>query len=188
MNRISLWVNEYTDSLYDWALFKTSDSFIAEELVQETFIAAFNSLEKFNEKSHPRTWLFGILNHKILDHYRSSNKNNETTFTQHHLETSDDDMSIFFDKKEHWELSLKFKQWTESDQELLDNPEFCEILSKCISNLKADSQAIIRLKFVDGEKSEIICQDLGITPTNLWQIIHRSKLQLRKCLDLHWFK
>ena len=185
MNRISLWVNEYTDALYDWALYKTSDTFAAEELVQETFIAAFHAIEKFNENSKPKTWLFGILNHKILDYYRASGRKNETQFTLNL--TDDDEMPAYFNKKDHWEKSLVTKHWTENDRELLDSPEFNAVLSDCVSRLKPDFQAVIRLKYFDGENSENICQDLGISPTNLWQIIHRSKLQLRKCLNLHWF-
>lgn len=185
MDRISIWVTEYTDSLLSWALYKTSDQYIAEDLVQETFIAAFRSIESFKQSSHPKTWLFGILNYKILDYYRASNKKFET---YDYSGSSSDELDFSFNERQHWKNESEPHYWSESDQNLLDNPEFRSVLNDCISRLKPDCQTVIRLKFIDGEKSDRVCQDLGITPTNLWQIIHRSKLQLRKCLNTHWFR
>ncbi len=88
------WVQLYSDSLYSWALHKTSDKETAEDLVQETFLVAVKSFNKFKGDSNPKTWLFAILNNKINDHYRKSYRtpiiNNETILDR------------FFDDEDHW--------------------------------------------------------------------------------------
>jgi len=66
------WLNDYSDDLFSWAHYKTSSKEIAEDLVQDTFLAAYKKMESFKGKSKPKTWLFSILNNKIIDHYRKS--------------------------------------------------------------------------------------------------------------------
>ncbi len=82
---IKRWVGMYSDHLYSWAYYKTSNKETAEDLVQETFLAAVRSFEKFEGKSDPKTWLLSILKNKIADHFRKayrSNANNTVSFTQ----------------------------------------------------------------------------------------------------------
>ncbi|MDZ7646527.1 MAG: RNA polymerase sigma factor [Cytophagales bacterium] len=61
---LTQWVNQYGDALYSWAFHKTIDEAIAQDLVQETFIAAYQKLDTFKNASSPKTWLFGILKNK----------------------------------------------------------------------------------------------------------------------------
>jgi len=71
---VSKWVVEYGDDLYSWAFYKTSSRETAQDLIQETFLSAFKSYKKFKHESQPKTWLFKILNNKIIDYYRKSAK------------------------------------------------------------------------------------------------------------------
>jgi len=75
---ISEWVNDYTEVLPGFAMKRMSDVQVAEDLVQETFIAAHQSIHKFQQKSSPKTWLTSILKNKIMDHYRQVYRQNET--------------------------------------------------------------------------------------------------------------
>ncbi len=174
------WVQLYSDSLYSWALHKISDKETAEDLVQETFLVAVKSFDKFKGDSNPKTWLFAILNNKINDHYRKSYRvpiiNNETILDR------------FFDDKDHWKKGQAPLQWTGDDESLLDDAEFQQQLHNCFKKLPPNWYSAIQLKFIDEKKGNEICQELGITDTNFWQILHRAKLQLRKCLELNWFK
>ncbi len=177
---IKCWVELYSDQLYTWAYYKTSDRETAEDLVQETFLAAVHSFQKFEGQSEPKTWLLSILKNKIADHFRKAyhnNANNTVSFNQ------------FFDSNEDWISDQRPQQWKEDDeQHLLDNPDFNTTLTHCLEKLPANWKASVVLKFIDDKDSNEICQELQIAPTNYWQILHRSKLQLRKCLELHWFK
>lgn len=177
---MTIWVDLYSDKLYSWAFHKTSSKEIAEDLVQETFLAALQSFENFEEKSQPSTWLFSILNHKINDHYRSAFR----------MPTVNDNAVLerFFDDTDTWKLTERPHEWNYSEDNLLDDTDFLSVLELCLKNLPDNWNSAVRLKFLEEKKGEIICQELGISSTNFWQILHRAKLQLRKCLEVNWFK
>lgn len=177
---IKSWVELYSDSMYSWALFKTSSKETAEDLVQETFLASVQFFNKFKGDSSPKTWLFSILNNKINDHYRNSYRK-PTVGNNLSLET-------LFDSYDQWKSDQKPKQWTDDTEHLLDNIEFQKILQNCMSKLPDSWHSAIQLKFMEEKNGEDICQELGITNTNFWQILHRAKLQLRKCIEINWFK
>lgn len=174
------WVQLYSDSLYSWALHKTSDKETAEDLVQETFLIAVKSFDRFKGDSSPKTWLFSILNNKINDHYRKSYRApviNKDAFVDQ-----------FFDNTGHWKQEKMPLQWPDNNENLLDNADFQHQLQYCLKKLPSNWFSAIQLKFMEEKKGQEICQELGITDTNFWQILHRAKLQLRKCLEINWFK
>lgn len=176
---ISNWLNEYGDELYSWAFYKTSNKEIAEDLVQDTFVSAFTNFDKFQEKSTPKTWLFSILKNKIIDFYRKKSKEFTTSYEEYSnpMKISDD----LFNENEGWNdvSDITSQNW-------LDNPEFVTILSKCKNKLPENWQFIIQAKFVLDQDSKQICQELEITTSNYWQIIHRAKLLLKKCIEFNW--
>ena len=174
------WVNNYSDQLFTWAYYKTSDKEASEDLVQETFIVAFKSFDNFKEKSSPKTLLISILKNKIADHFRKVYRTNaHKTFS----------FDQFFNGNDEWAASQRPENWSEEHTEnLLDNSDFKKILSNCLQKLPETWKSFIILKFIEEKDSSIICQELEISSTYYWQIIHRAKLQLRKCLELNWFK
>jgi len=177
---VKCWVELYSDNLYSWALHKTSSKEIAEDLVQETFMAAVQSFEKFEGKSNPKTWLFAILNNKINDHHRN-NFRKPTVYDNSIL-------NVFFDQNNNWKPEERPTQWDDETANLFDDPEFQDVFEYCLGKLPGNWFSAVQLKYLDEKNGELICQELGISPTNFWQILHRAKLQLRKCLELNWFK
>jgi len=174
------WVELYSDQLYTWAYYKTSNKETAEDLVQETFFAAVNSFRKFEGKSDPKTWLHSILKNKIADYFRKSYRNSENNTVSIHE---------FFDDNQDWILNERPQNWeTADEQHLLDNAAFSIILANCLSKLPVQWNASLVLKYIEEKESVVVCQELQISPTNYWQMLHRAKLQLRKCLELNWFK
>ncbi|MEX0987541.1 MAG: sigma-70 family RNA polymerase sigma factor [Bacteroidales bacterium] len=174
------WVEIYTDDLYSWALHKVSDAELAKDMVQDTFLAAAEKVGGFKGDSSPKTWLYSILNHKIIDYYRKKVRQPQ--------QVKIPVIFTFFDEVGHWRSGKLTGKWEEPDNEhLLDNPEFQEVLKECLEELPEKWNTCIRLKYLLSKKGEEICQELDITPTNFWQIIHRAKLQLRKCVDENWF-
>jgi RNA polymerase sigma-70 factor (ECF subfamily) len=73
------WVNQFSDELYSWAFLNFLKS--AEDLVQDTFLAAFHKIDSFEGKSQPKTWLFSILNNKVIDYYRLSARTTKKNFS-----------------------------------------------------------------------------------------------------------
>jgi len=173
------WVNEFTNELYKWAYYKTSSVETAEDLVQETFLAAAEKIESFKGESSGRTWLFSILNHKIIDHYRNKVKLP--------VSIENNSFAAFFDNDGDWIQTSKPKEWQDENENLLDNSEFQLTLQKCLDALPEKWNTCVKLKYLTEKSSEEICQEIGIAPTNLWQIVHRAKLQLRDCIESNWF-
>jgi RNA polymerase sigma-70 factor (TIGR02943 family) len=185
---IRSWVDLYADKMYTWALYKTSIKEIAEDLVQDTFLAAFQSISKFEGKSEPKTWLFAILNNKIAEHFRKQFRNPTITESQSGTNSGTALFDTLFDANDQWIKEQRPKEWQDDQPNLLDDPAFIKVLQACMSKLPGNWMAAIQLKYLEEKKGELICQELGIAPTNFWQILHRAKLQLRKCLEFNWFK
>lgn len=178
---ITDWVRLYTKYLYSWAYQKTSDHELAEDLVQETFLSAAEGYEAFREESHPKSWLVGILKNKIADYYRRAIRRNVVNIEKEF------DASQFFNDQDRWHSDLAQHLWKADPDHLMDNSAFTKVLSGCIDDLPPVMNSCIRLKFIDEKKGKQICQELGLTHTNYWQLIHRAKLLLRDCLNKHWF-
>lgn len=176
---LTLWVERFTQDLYSWALHKVSDPDLASDLVQDTFLAAAQKIESFKEESTPKTWLFSILNHKIIDHYRKKAKQPVK------LESLVN--SAFFDAEGSWRKEKRPQYWAE-EPHLLDDLDFQEVLKQCMDALPQTWNTCVKLKYLSEKKGEDICQELEISPTNYWQIIHRAKLQLRECIEQNWFR
>ena len=172
------WVNKYAADMLTWATHKVSNTELAKDLVQDTFMAAFEKFDSFRGDSSPKTWLLSILNFKIIDHYRAKVKQPVKLDSQ--------SFSNFFDGNGDWYSSKRPTDWHEDEKHLLDDNDFQIILHKCIDNLPEMWNACVKLKYLMSKKGEEICQELSITPTNFWQIMHRAKLQLRDCIENNW--
>ncbi len=179
---LSQWLNEYGDDMYSWAVYKTSSKETAEDLVQETLLSAFKAFDKYKPGSNPKTWLFTILNNKIIDYYRASNTTKSINQSELMGKRVDDDN---FDAQGAWSKAVS-PLWANTEEHLLDNPEFVSVLSCCIENLPAQWKGVIVGKYFDHKKGVEISKDLGISSSNLWQMAHRAKLQLRGCLKQNW--
>ena len=171
---VSNWVHEYSDQLYSWAYHKTSSETVAQDLVQETFLSAFKSIDKFEERSTPKTWLTAILNNKIKNHYQKSMKE-KTVFQS--------DSS--FNSDGSWKNTEPSDIWNE-EQHLLDNPEFNSTLDKCKNDLPEKWRLAIASKYTLNLNPEEICQELQISMSNYWQMIHRAKVHLKNCIEKNW--
>lgn len=181
-NTISLTdlVEQYTQDLFSWAVHKVSDTELARDLVQDTFLAAAEKFDTFKGESSHKTWLFSILNYKIIDVYRKKVKQP--------LGNENDVFSKYFDTGGEWKKEERPQDWDEDEGHLLDNSEFLAVLKKCLDALPGKWAAAVKSKYLLNKKGEEICQELDIAPTNFWQIVHRAKLQLRDCIDTNWFK
>ena len=170
-------VQQHARMLYLYALTRVGKQDLAEDIVQDTLLAALQSWKNFEGASSERTWLIGILRHKILDFFR-----------QNRSQESMDDQSWqkeYFDKARHWKD--KMVNWKANPEVLAENIEFWKVLQDCIKELsKVMAQAFV-MREMEGISSEKICKLLEISQTNLWVRLHRARLQLRRCLELNWF-
>jgi RNA polymerase sigma-70 factor (ECF subfamily) len=184
---IKEWVALYTGQLYSWAYYKTNNKETAEDLVQETFLAACQSFATFKGDSDPKTWLLGILHHKISDHFRKQYRSSSVAAAAQE-QAGRGLTDHFFDEEGLWVKTERPQQWNAEPEHLLDDADFIKVLQQCMHKLPAVWLTAVQLKYLEEKGGALICQELQIAPTNFWQILHRAKLQLRKCLELHWFK
>ncbi len=178
---ISQWVNEYGDQLYRYALPRVSDSEIAKDLVQDTFLAAWRNVDKYKGEASEKNWLFTILKNKIIDYYRKASTRNEERIS----DVNED--AYYFNDDGHWSEKAAPNDWGVDYNEPINQKEFYEIVEKCKKKLKEIQNAVFSMKYLEGYESEEICKELNITPSNYWVLLHRAKVQLRACLEKNWF-
>lgn len=181
------WVKLYADELYRFAYIKVSDSGLAQDLVQETFLSALQAKEQFRGESSEKTWLMAILKNKIIDHFRKSRKASITISIDEEKTGDSDPHHFFFNEKGHWRKEMAPKAWTSEISSKQEQTDFYSILRACMGKLNEMGKKIFNLKYLEEKESAEICKDLSISTSNYWVIIHRAKLQLRSCLEKNWF-
>ncbi len=175
---VDLWLKEHGDYLYRYALFRLSSEELARDMVQETLIAAWKA--SFHGDSSLRTWLVGIMKHKIIDHVR---KEIRTRQLSESLET--DPTSTFFDHTGHWNQPPQ--GWHDDPEALSSNRQFSKVLQGCVGALPDIQKHVFTLREMNGEDTQSVCNSCDISPTNLHVIMHRARLALRNCLEKNWF-
>lgn len=183
----TVWVDQYGDSLFRYALSWVRDSQVAEDLVQETFLAALGSQASFGGESTERTWLFGILKHKIIDHYRVAKRQNNVCKLAD--ARGDDDAS----QGEYMEHSAESVPMDSAIDEWRINPGICsqqkafwEVLQQCLSKVSPRLATAFALKEIEQLDTKEICAALSVSEGNLWVMLHRARAYLRQCLELNW--
>lgn len=179
------WVRQYGDDLYTWACHKISDDVLAEDLVQDTFLSAIQSFSTFKGNSNVKTWLFSILNNKIIDHYRQSARSSLRLEDPQEIQSLAL-MNSIFNRDGEWVDTGVHPHWT-NETNLLDDPDFDKVMSTCLDELPPNWKTMVVAKYLLEKESQEICQELKITPSNYWQVLHRAKLMLKKCIELQWF-
>jgi RNA polymerase sigma-70 factor (ECF subfamily) len=84
-------------------------------------------------------------------------------------------------------MKLAPQAWDTPEGSLVSK-EFQEVLKDCLSGLPDKIAQVFLLREIDDIASEVICKDLGISPNNLWVMLHRARMGLRRCLQVHWFE
>lgn len=171
------WVEKYGDYLFAFAFSRLHNETIAEDLVQETLLAALQAQQKFSNNSSERTWLTAILKHKIIDHFRKNSR--QTLFT------SDKEKTNLFDDEGSWQESPT--DWSSTPESLHQQKEFQAVLQECLADLPKNLLAVFTLREIEGMESKEICEILNLSPNNLWVMLHRARLQLRQSLENKWF-
>ena len=174
-------MDEHGDALYRFALSRLSNPSSAEDVVQETFVAALKAQKQFSGRSPERTWLIGILKHKIVDLVRRESRE----LPSEELEEKSPEPDQLFDDAGHWRTGPL--DWQVHPQKILERKEFRAVLRECLSHLPDRLRNAFFLREVDGQGTEEICKVLEITPTNLWVVLYRARTRLQSCLSNNWF-
>jgi RNA polymerase sigma-70 factor (TIGR02943 family) len=178
------WVDSHADYLFAYAVGRLDDAELAKDLVQETFLAALERVNQFGGRSSERTWLTSILKHKVIDVYRKRSSAWQSLGNQ-----SNGDVGVvdFFEEGNgHWKEEYQPKEFGIENYDRLANKEFHHVLDQCMKKLPALWLSVFTMKHIDELATEVICGHLKVTPSNFWVIIHRTKVNLRACLQTNW--
>jgi RNA polymerase sigma-70 factor (ECF subfamily) len=182
-----VWVDEYGDYLFRYALVRLRDESLAEDMVQETFLAALKAGSSFAGRSTAKSWLVGILKNKIVDHFRKACR--ETSFTN--LEFyQDEEKERFIPEgvfKDGWIHELGPLEWNPDPMANLDKEAFWKTFHRCAGRLPRNISQVFLMRELDEVSTDEICAALNITANNLWVMLHRARMALRRCLEQNWF-
>ncbi len=175
-------LQEHRSYLVRYAILQLRDPHLAEDAVQETLVAAIESRDKFAAQSSLRTWLVGILKHKILDMLRKQARE-----PQLNVDDGEDENNLvdsLFENDGHW--STPPQTWA-TPEKSMENAHFWETVEHCNQRMPVNTARAFMMREIMDMSTEEICQELAISTTNCWVLLHRARLALRECLDLHWF-
>lgn len=174
------WVDAYGDYLFRYANSRLHDASAAEEVVQETFLAAIRHADQFAGKGSQRGWLMGILKRKIIDFVRSRARRK----TQQLGEEENDPTALLFDENGRWRAGAL----PEIGPDLqVESGELWGVVQDCLTKLPRGQADVFMLSVMEEMETDEICKELGITPSNLWVRLHRARLGLAKCVGSKWF-
>jgi RNA polymerase sigma-70 factor (ECF subfamily) len=174
--------NAHRGYLLRVARLQLRDDDLAEDVVQDTLVAAFAGAAGFSSRSSLKTWLTGILKHKIVDAIRRRAK--EPVLAPLDDETQLDDMDALFDETGHWEHPPA--DWGDPES-ALSRAQFMDVLQLCLDKLPPNTARVFMMREVMELDGPEICKELAITSTNLWVILYRARMALRQCLEQQWF-
>ena len=174
------WLAEHGDYLFRMARRQLHSDELAEDAVQETLLAALAAQARYAGDASPRTWLTGILKHKIVDQIRRQMREVEIPRDQDGEEAVDS----LFKQDGHWAEPIR--PWGNPDSEA-ELSQLRRALDGCADRLKPAMAQVFSLREVAGMETAEICKELGISPTNCWVLLHRARLFMRQCLELNGF-
>jgi len=173
------WVDRYGDALLQYAVGRVGDRETAEDLVQETFLAAFKARRDFDHRAAFSTWLIAILRRKIIDHYRKDARTLATT------DAKLDEVAPMFDHTGHW--AVPPANWRSTPASQAENTEFWQVVRRCLADLPRHLAQAFELRELGMASVQEASEIAGITPRNLSVRLHRSRILLRSCLERKWF-
>lgn len=178
------WLDSHGNFLYRFALRRVRDAAVAEDLLQETLLAAIGSHHTHAGRSSERTWLVGIMKHKVFDYFRRTARTMQFPLM---LDATEDCFEKSGPWQGHWREEQVPLSWPVDASHLLESREFWETFDRCLSRLPQPIAMAFTLREIDGLNSNEICEILNVTPNNLWVMLHRGRTRLRNLLETEWF-
>jgi RNA polymerase sigma-70 factor (ECF subfamily) len=174
----------HRDYLYRFALAHLRDAARAEDVVQETLLAAVESRSAFSGKAQVRTWLTGILKHKIMDVFRRQAREAPPEPAQHGPDDELEDLYFDAQNRDHWRT---FPQTWADPERSLEQKRFWEMLDACSKLMPAQTARVFVMRELMGLETDEICKELGVSANNCWVMLYRARMSLRQCLEMKWF-
>ena len=183
MNQLNpdAWISNYSDYLFNYTLSRVDDREKAKDILSETFLAALKSKDNFKGESTEKTWLVAILKRKIIDHYRKTNSKKGQAEVRKNYHAGEDQDGDWLEENANSDAD-------KNALETLENRELGMAIEDCLSAINPRQAKIFRLKTIQNMDTEVVCNKMNVTPSNLWVNIHRARKALTQCLGDEWNK
>jgi RNA polymerase sigma-70 factor (ECF subfamily) len=175
-------IAQHREYLLRFARLQLRNDAWAEDAVSETLLAAVSKPQSFSHRSQLKTWLVGILKHKVVDILRQRRR--EVALDAEDGDAGEELDALAFRADGHY--AQPPADWGDPEQELRSR-QFFAVLEACTEKLPATMGRVFLMREWLELSSEEICKELRLTPTNLYVQLHRARLRLRECLELNWF-
>ena len=168
-------------TLLRFAMLQLRDEAAAEDVVQETLLAALEGKSAFSGRSQLKTWAVSILRNKIVDLMRRGSREGKLPLVDEH---GDEDFDALFDGSGHWQEPPG--DWGDPAA-VLEQRDFYDVLELCMKALPENVARVFTMREVLGFETEEICKELKMSTSNCWVVLYRARMRLRECLQLRWF-
>jgi RNA polymerase sigma-70 factor (ECF subfamily) len=175
-------IARYRGDLLRIASLQLRDRHLAEDVVQETILSALAAADSYAGRARVKTWLVGILKHKVIDALRARSRG-PRTLTDLGAEVGTDDLDALFDDAGFWRV--KPREW-EDPTHAVRQRDFDRVLETCLRKLPGLSAQVFVLREVFEISAEEVCGLAGVTRNHLNVLLYRARMSLRGCLDLNW--
>lgn len=171
------------EDMLRFAILQLRDASLAEDAVQEALIAAHSSKSGFEGRAQIKTWVFSILRNKIIDIIRDRVRRPTQSMTRE--DGSDDELDELFDENGRWRKEAQPSDWGQPEK-AFKNDQFWKIFEICIDSMKENVARVFMMREFLGFDTAEICNELDISESNCWVILHRARASLRLCLENKW--
>jgi RNA polymerase sigma-70 factor (ECF subfamily) len=169
-------------ALLRFAMLQLRNEAQAEDVVQDALVAVLEKPERFAGQSSLRTYVTGIMKHKIIDLLRVAGRTRQFDIGEDQSE--DDVIDALFRADGHAHEASR--SWGDPDA-TLEQKDFFKVMELCLEKLPPKTARIFMMREWLELETEEICKELGISTSNAWVILYRARVRLRECLDLNWF-
>lgn len=181
--------SSYQTSLLRLAMMYTRDQQVAEEIVQETWLAVLKGIQRFEGRSALKTWIYSILiNRAKTVAQREGRHNNLTLSLDEQPESNEPAVPVdrFHPDDDHpyphhWLTGPN--DWGELPEEKLLSDETQKVILTAIENLAPNQREVITLRDIELVSSEEACNVLGISESNQRVLLHRARAKVRQALE-----
>ena len=175
------WVDQYGDYLYGFAMSRLRNAELAQDCVQDTFLAGIKALDRFDGSRDIKFWLRGIMRNKIVDQIRKSVREHKVD-----IDSEDETLLESFWFKYSGIATTNPDPWQFNPRKYYDNTEFWAVFEDCIETVKNPAREAFILRVLEDQSTEEVCKVMDVTPNYLWVLLHRAREQLKFALEAKW--
>lgn len=179
-------VDQVRRDMLAFAQLQLRDAALAEDAVQDALTAALTGGQDFAGRSALKTWVFGILRHKIVDLIRQQSRTMPISAFGDDEDGMDQAFDSLFKENAHWHPAHHPSTWGDPEASLRDK-HFWAVFDACLTHLPKNTARVFMMReFLELDTGEV-CAAAGISTSNCHVILHRARSALRGCLEKGWF-